>query len=282
MAIRIACHAITWGRTNLREAMEGMQALGFHGGETFADVVDDYGLERVDEFKQMLAQYSFQMIALYGGGRMNEADWFEQVVAYNVRIARFLSAVGANRLVLGGGTRRSGGPTRDDLLNQAHCMNEIGRRTLEHGVLACCHPHVRTTIEKLAEIDFVMEHTDPRYVALCLDTAHLRKGNPDVATAEVDTFRKYADRVKYVHLKDWDPKRAERQTVGGAAAATAVIRDFVELGLGVVDLKGCVQILRESNFDGWLTIELDYSDRTPFEAVSISKAYMEKEIGLSA
>jgi inosose dehydratase len=159
-------------------------------------------------------------------------------------------------------------------------MDEIGRRTLEYGVLACCHPHVRTTIEKLPEIDFVMEHTDPRYVALCLDTAHLRKGNPDAPTAELDTFRRYADRVKYVHLKDWDPKIGEKQTEGGASAATAVIRDFVELGQGVVDLKGCVQILRDTSYDGWLTIELDYSDRTPYEAVSISKEYLVKEIGL--
>ena len=32
-----------------------------------------------------------------------------------------------------------------------HCANEIGRRTLELGVLACIHPHVNTALEKIPD-----------------------------------------------------------------------------------------------------------------------------------
>ncbi len=278
MAIRVACHGITWGRDGLQQCVQDLRTLGFQGFEAFAFVADDYGFARLDEFKRLLDQYGLRLVALYGGGNMHDLSLYEELVARNARLARFLAANGANRLVLGPGRRPDGGPTRNQLLDQVHCMNEIGRRSLEHGVLACVHPHVNTAIEKLAEIDFVMDRVDPRFVALAADTAHLRKGNPDLPTAEVDVFRRYADRIKYVHLKDWDPSLPpEISGTGG----TAVIRDFVELGRGVVNLKGAIDVLRETGYDGWLTIELDYTRRTPFESVAMSRDYLVKELGLA-
>lgn len=277
MSIRVSCHGITWGR-DLQKCVTDLQTLGFQGFEAFAFVVDDYGFTRIPEFQNLLDEHGLKLVALYGGGPLNDASRFEELVAQNVRLARFLEANGANRLVLGPGRRPAGGPTREDLLNYAHAMNEIGRRTLDHGVQSCVHPHVNTGIEKLDEIDFIMDRVDPRYVALAADTAHLRKGNPDVPTAEVDVFRKYADRIKYVHLKDWDPNLPPETTGQGG---TAVIRDFVELGKGIVDLKGAIDVLHRTGYDGWLTIELDYTRSTPFESVAVSKDYLLNELGLS-
>lgn len=277
MAIRVACHGITWGR-DLIKTVEDLRTLGFRGFEAFAFVADDFGIARLSEFKDLLERYNLQLVALYGGGAMHDPSLFDELVARNERLARFLAETGANRLVLGPGRRPAGGPSRDDLLNQVHCMNEIGRRTLEHGVQSCVHPHVNTTIEKIDEIDFVMDRVDPRFVAMAADTAHFRKGNPDVPTAEVDVFRRYADRIKYVHLKDWDPRIPPEATGEGG---TAVIRDFVELGLGIVDLRGAIDILRQTGYDGWLTIELDYTRRTPFESVQMSRDYLVQELKLS-
>lgn len=278
MSIRVACHGITWGRNGLQQCVQDLQTLGFQGFEAFAFVADDYGLARLPAFQDLLREYGLKLVALYGGGPMNDASRFDELVAMNTRVARFLQANGATRLVLGPGRRPEGGPTRDDLLNYVHCMNEIGRRTLDYGVQSCVHPHVNTGIEKLDEIDFIMDRVDPRYVALAADTAHLRKGNPDHPTAEVDVFRTYADRIKYVHLKDWDPSLPPEHTGQGG---TAVIRDFVELGKGVVDLKGAIDVLHQTGYDGWLTIELDYTRTTPFQSVSESKDYLLDELGLS-
>ncbi len=277
MAIRVSCHGITWGRNGLADCVRDLRTLGFHGFEAFAFVADDYGLSRIRDFQALLKEYDLNLVALYGGGNLHDASLHDELVARNVRLARFLAECGANRLVLGPGQRPSGGPSRDDLLNQVQCMNEIGRRSSEYGVLSCVHPHVNTAIQTLAEIDFIMDRVDPRYVALAADTAHLRKGNPDHPTAEVDVFRTYADRIKYVHLKDWDPSIPPEMIGQGG---TAVLRDFVELGLGVVDLKGAIGTLRDNGYDGWLTIELDYTRRTPFESVEMSKDYLLNELHL--
>lgn len=279
LTMRISCHGITWGRDGFDRAVAEISQLGFTGFEAFAFVVDDFGFDRIEEFRQVLRDHGLSLVALYGGGLMHDASRFETLVAHNVRIARFLQLNEADRLVLGPGARPAGGPTRDHLLNMVHCANEIGRRTLELGVQACIHPHINTVLETIDEIDFVMDRVDPRFVALAADTAHLRKGNPNVPRAEIDVFTRYVDRIKYVHLKDWDPTLpAEAAGQGG----TAVIRDFVELGEGQVDLRGCVDILRQHGYEGWLTIELDYTRRTPYESVAMSKEYLERELNLGA
>ena len=128
------------------QALDEIAALGFKGFETFTAVVDTYG-NKVSEFQDLIAQRGLELVTVYGGGPMNEAHRMDEMIARNVGLAKFLAAHGADRLVLGGGSRTQGSPSRDDLHNQAHFMNEIGSRCLDFGVLACYHPHYATTVE---------------------------------------------------------------------------------------------------------------------------------------
>jgi inosose dehydratase len=276
--MRIACHGITWGEPNFLLAMEEISALGFHGFETFASVIDNFDGDKINDFKQLLQDHGLQLVALYGGGNMHVPAESEALIARNVKIASFLSKCGADRMVLGPGRRGATGPTDAELDALVVCATEIGRRTAELGVLSCFHPHINTVVETIDEINYVFDRLDPQYVEMAADTAHFAKGNPSVPGAEIMLFNKYADRIKYVHLKDWAPTLpAEAAGEGG----TAIIRDFVELGEGQVDLRGCIEILTSHNYPGWITIELDYTRRTPYESVEMSKRYLERELGLS-
>jgi inosose dehydratase len=225
----------------------------------------------------LLEQTGLELISLYGGGDMHLAAASPQVIERNVAIARFLSEFGANRMVLGPARRSQEGPTRDELRHLAETANDIGRQTMDVGVLSCLHPHVYTVVESIEEIDFVMDLLDHDVVGLAADTAHFAKGNSNVPGAEILLFNRYAEQIKYVHLKDWDPNLPPEFDEN---SLTPVIRDFTELGQGNVDLAGCMDILRRVNYDGWLTIELDYTRKTPRESVQISKDYLESALGL--
>lgn len=275
--MRIACHTITWGEANFEPALAEIHELGFGAFETFASVVDQYGDDQL-RFQALLDQHQVRLISLYGGGDMHRAEAAGDVIANNVRIARFLQQNGADRMVLGPARRSAVAPTSAELRQLALTANEIGRQTLELGVLACLHPHVYTVLESISEIDEVMGQIDSAVVGLAADTAHFAKGNSDVPGAEISLFKRYTDQIKYVHLKDWDPNLPPEFD---GDSLTPVIRDFTELGQGAVNLAGCVDILREAHYDGWLTIELDYTRKTPIESVRISKDYLEGTLDLS-
>jgi inosose dehydratase len=276
--MRIACHGITWGQANFLVAIDEASALGFHGFETFASVMDDYQGDKLQEFQRLLNDRGLKLVALYGGGNMHVAAEVDPIIERNLAIARFLNLNDADRLVLGPGRRGPQGPTPDELDTLVACATEIGKQTAELGVLACLHPHINTVVESIDEINYVFDRLDPNLVAVAADTAHFAKGNPTVPGAETMLFAKYVDRIKYVHLKDWDPTLPPEAIGEGG---TAIIRDFVELGEGRVDLRGCIDILRNHNYPGWITIELDYTRRTPYESVAMSKTYLVNELGLS-
>lgn len=275
--MRVACHTITWGESHLDVALKEIAELGFGAFETFASIVNQYQ-GKVPEFQEMLNQRNLRLISLYGGGDMHRPDAATEVIDQNVRIARFLKENSADRMVLGPARRSAEGPTSAELQQLARTANEIGKRTQEFGVLSCLHPHVYTVVESIAEINEVMEQLDTGVVGLAADTAHFAKGNRDIPGAELSLFNRYADNIKYVHLKDWDPSLPPEFDEN---ALTPVIRDFTELGQGKVNLPGCVEVLRNANYDGWLTIELDYTRGTPKESVRMSKAYLEESLRLS-
>jgi inosose dehydratase len=273
--IRIGCHAITWGRDGLTECLTDLRDLHFRGIETFGFVADDFA-GRTEEFKRLLAEHDLQLVSLYGGGQMDDPTRRDAVIEQNLTLARFLGANGAVPLTLGPGRRPPGGPTPDDLREMAITMNEIGRRTQELGVLACCHPHWGTTIQERDEIARVFDLIDPRHVFMTADPAHMAKAGYD----PVEVFQTYRSIIKYVHIKDYRPLTPEEQARVEGSGGTAIIPDFVELGLGIIDLPALIDVLKEANFTGWVTVELDRSTRGPRVSLEMNKAYLEETLGL--
>lgn len=274
--IRFACHAITWGRDGLEACLADLTDLSFRGIETFGFVADDFA-GREAAFQTLLASHGLRLVSLYGGGQMDDLAQRADVVERNLALARFLAANGAVPLTLGPGRRKPEGPSQDDLKAMAETMNEIGRRTQgEFGVLACCHPHWGTTIQERDEITRIFDLVDPRYVFMTADPAHMAKAGYD----PVEVFRAYSGIIKYVHIKDFRPLSPDEQAQIEGSGGTAVIPDFVELGLGVIDLPALIQALKDADYDGWVTVELDRSTRGARTSLEMNKAYIEQTLGL--
>ena len=90
---------------------------------------------------------------------------------------------------------------RSGVLEYAALADKIGKMCAEAGIKACMHPHMNTLVFQEEQVDLFMEHTDPRYVYLCMDTAHTT-----LAGMHAPNFaKKWGKRMGYVHLKDVDP-----------------------------------------------------------------------------
>lgn len=176
-----------------------------------------------------------------------------ELIARIVSFARdFLAPCGCDHWKTNMGSRPEGGPSMDQLKRLADTLNEAGRQTIAHGVRLAPHPHIWGPMEREHEVRTVLSLTDPRYVWITTDTAHLTLGGMDA----VKIISDYFPRIAEVHLKDTYPKyRGNHSTPTLAEHRQASL--YHTLGAGGVDFPAIFRVLRGRKFKGWVVFDLD-------------------------
>jgi inosose dehydratase len=103
-------------------------------------------------------------------------------------------------------------------------------------------------------------------VNLTFDTAHCVVAGDDC----VDMIKTFADRIKYVHLKDY---------IGKLPAGDEYLpANFAEPGQskGAIDFAAVLNELENIGYNGWITVELDGSaaKRPPLESAKMSREFL--------
>lgn len=240
-------HYVTNGP--LEAALKDIKAAGFDGFECFDGDLMPY-VDRPDEFRALVRDSGLEFAGVYTGANLIYADILPEELFKIERVCALAGKVGAKHLVVGAGARRSTGTADEDYALLGRGLDEVAGVAEKYGLIAVYHPHLTTMVETAAEVDKIMARTR---ISFCPDTAHLAAAGGDPAAI----MRKYADRLRYVHLKDWT-----------AAAG------FLPLGAGQLDLPAMLKVLRDAHFDGWVTVELDIYQGAPLEAAKISRAYL--------
>jgi inosose dehydratase len=191
------------------------------------------------------------VVAVYSGANFIFPDILHEELWRIERAAEAAATLGAEHLVVGGGARRAGGTGEGDYALLGAGLNAVVEIATKHGLLASYHPHLTTCVESRAEVGRVFAETE---IYFCPDTAHLALGGSDNA----ELIRSYADRIKYVHLKDYtsDP-------VG-----------FVPLGEGVLDIAAVMRALEDIRYDGWVIVEADGFAGEPLDAAKTSRRFL--------
>ncbi|MBM7551525.1 sugar phosphate isomerase/epimerase family protein [Thalassobacillus pellis] len=275
--MKVSCHLITWGEDLLKGLKEASE-LGYTACETFTHLALAYE-DDIEKFNALLNRYGFQLSALYGGGNFTDLSKRQHIINRNEQVAKFLVAAGSDRIVFGpGGPRNKEGTSLEELKIAAETINQAAKKCHELGVKACVHPHLGTEIETEYELDTIMELTDPNYVFFCPDTAHLARAGMD----PLKVMKKYKDRIAYVHLKDISPEGADAETFP-ILEGNEQMPIFCELGLGTLskELEDVVQFLRDIQYDGWVTVEIDKSTSTPYDSLEICRDFAEKNLQLT-
>jgi inosose dehydratase len=97
-----------------------------------------------------------------------------------------------------------------------------------------------------------MELTDPNYVFITADTAHLTLGGMDPVTI----FRDYFPRIAEIHYKDCDPSY-RGNTVTPTPAMHQQKTLYLNLGAGGVDLPAIHKIVLSHGYRGWISLDYD-------------------------
>jgi len=142
----------------------------------------------------------------------------------------------------------------------AEVFNDIGRQCRKEGIKFCYHNHSWefAKFDGVTALDRLYELTDPKFVNLCVDVYWVLHGGESPA----EFLKKNLDRVATVHFKDMKDDT------------------FAEVGQGIVDFPGIMDVLSAKDDLEWVIVEQDTTSRTPLESATMSRQYIKEKLGL--
>lgn len=158
-------------------------------------------------------------------------------------------------------------------------LNKLGKASLERGIALTFHHHMGTVVQTANEVDYMMEHTDPRYVNLLFDSGHFAYCGED----PVKMVKKYANRIKHVHLKDIRPEIVEKVKKEDLSFLQGVREGaFTVPGDGCIDFDSIFKVLSESGYEGYMLVEAEQDPKkaNPLEYAIKARKYIKEHTGL--
>lgn len=232
--------------------------FGYKGIEPFrgqGTLPDD-----LPRLRSMLKESGLALSTVSGGGDLISPDKAPATIESNFRYTRdILKPLGSQHLKIniggpGGLQRPPGGTPLEQLKAAARNTNELGKRVNEElGMKMGFHPHIWSPVENEHEMTVILENTDPRYVGLVPDTAHMVLAKMD----PVKVLRQNYARVVAIHLKDTDAKY--RNWTGPTPTQDEHRKHnlYQPMGSGGVDFPAFMAVLREHNYSYWVTMDYD-------------------------
>jgi inosose dehydratase len=169
--------------------------------------------------------------------------------------AQWLSAIGAETLVLAAIPERTPGATRAEALSKAewahllHLIGSVEHVCARHKLKLAVQPRFGSTIQGPEEIERLLVGSE---AGVCLDVAHLVIAGAD----PVEVIELAAGRIQHVHLNDVDVDLARRVRDHSLAFVDAVARNLYRpLGEGGANVTRVTEALREAKYRGWYTLE---------------------------
>lgn len=159
-------------------------------------------------------------------------------------------------------------------------LNRLGKLSLEkYGVALTFHHHMGTVVQSAAEVERMMQGTDPAYVSLLFDSGHFAYCGED----PVEMVTRYANRIKHVHLKDIRP-----EVVARVKAERLSFLEGVRQGAFTIPGDGCVtfapifKVLAESGYEGYMVVEAeqDPAKANPLEYAIRARKFIAQQTGL--
>lgn len=261
--LKIGHTGITWGipAQFAEQAIKDTGSLGYHGYETFGDVLET--LEAKGGMGRILEAANLPLVSAYCNINLTDPTRRKDEVAKLVRWGNLIKKYGGSVSVIGpNGVKRPSYSFSDSKADIVAALNDVCKALADIGVVGVVHQHTGTCIEMRDEVYGVMEAVDTRYVKFGPDVGQLVKAGSDAVAIVKD----FLPAIRHVHLKDYS---------GGPAWV-----GYCPMGFGrvSVDAPKIVDMLETVKDLQYIMIELDSSRNmpmTPLEAARASKKFME-------
>ncbi len=159
-------------------------------------------------------------------------------------------------------------------------LSRLGRIAREeYGITLTYHHHMGTVVQSAEETARLMEGTDPDSVFLLYDSGHFAYAGED----PVETVRRFAGRIRHVHLKDIRPEVVERVHAENMSFLAGVRAGaFTIPGDGCIDFPAIFKVLEETDYTGYMVVEAeqDPAKANPLEYALMARRYIRETAGI--
>jgi inosose dehydratase len=266
--LKIGHTCITWGAfprgaegsATLEPALKDISSLGYHGFETFPQILDDW--DKKGELSRLIERYGVPLTSGYITTNLTDPSKRKETLTEVIGLGRVIKKFGGTFAVLApNSVKRASYDFKENRANVIAALNDYATAVTDLGLGTGLHQHTGTCIETRDEVYAVMESANTKVLKFAPDVGQLQKGGADAAKVIKD----FLPLVRHMHLKDYS---------GGEYFA-----GYCPLGQGKVDLAGILDMLEAANQQANIMVELDPSKNppmTPLETAQISKAFLQK------
>ncbi len=204
----------------------------------------------------------------------------------------FLKAMGSKIIGFSEQSHSVQGQLKTPIFGHKYVMNDEEWKTLcdglnrlgkiakeEYGISLTYHHHMGTVVQTDAETERLMEGTDPEFVSLLYDSGHFAYSGED----PVAMVKKYAGRIKHVHLKDIRPEMVKKVKAEDMSFLDGVRQGaFTIPGDGCIDFDSIFKVLEENSYSGYMVVEAeqDPAKANPLEYAIRARKYIAEKTGL--
>lgn len=180
------------------------------------------------------------------------------ICAEVLETANIVAALGGSALVAGLPMRKTKGEAPiafvdlDFAAPFARLCNELGAAIAPLGLTLALHTESHSVMCTARDVDLFMMLTDPLYVGLCPDSAHLVLSGAD----PIAVLDRHKDRLVVSHWKDATGPMPLDVPID-ETIHTRHRPYFCKLGMGRVNWPAWACLHRDAGFDGWKILEVD-------------------------
>lgn len=274
--IKIANAPCSWGALEFdleaeapgyKQVIREIAETGYTGTE-----LGDWGFMPTDpaQLNEELREEGLDLLGAFVPVDFSDAGSHGAGVKSALRVARLMSEAGfpeafivladnngsvPERTRNAGRIRPEQGLTEEQWKTYASGVEKVARAVREqYGMRSVFHHHCAGYVETPAELEKLMQLTDPELLGLCFDTGHYAYGGGD----PLEGLEQWRERIWHVHFKDYSARIGVTAQENGWDYFEAVKNGvFCELGKGEVDFPAAVKFLKDTGYTGWIVVEQD-------------------------
>lgn len=236
---------------------------------------------------EALSEFDQELIGGVIFRAFHDPDAWDDVLDGSIRTCKALAAHGATRLVIIDSISPRRAPTAgraaeaeqmdtaewEVFRNRIATIAKMGAE--EYGLSVGIHAHAAGFIDFEPELERLLDEVDDKILGICFDTGHHSYAGFDPVTF----MKKHISRINYMHFKDINPQVKANVITNRTGFYEACGEGiFCNLGDGDVDFPAVRQLLLDTGFNGWCTVEQDCDpsgNTSPVDDAKLNRAYLQ-------